>query len=40
MRPADDHVERVEGSKPARPFKGMGQIGPRDLTEQIVRGSL
>ena len=40
MRPADDHVERVEGSKPARPFKAMGQIGPRDLTEQIGRGNL
>jgi hypothetical protein len=39
-RPADDHVERVEGPKPARPFKGMGQIGPRDLTGQIVRGIL
>jgi hypothetical protein len=37
-RPADDHLERVEGSKPARPFKAMGQIGPRDLTGQIVRG--
>jgi hypothetical protein len=40
MRPADDHVERVEGSKFARPFNGMGQIGPRDSTEQIVRGTL
>ena len=39
-RPADEHVERVEGSKPDRPFEEMGQIGPRDWTEQIVRGRL
>ena len=39
-RPADDHIERVEGPKPARPFKAMGQVGPRDLTVQIVRGIL
>jgi hypothetical protein len=36
-RPADDHVE---GPKPARPFKAMGHIGPRDLTVQIVCGIL